>query len=241
MKKNKLFLVCTILGLSAAAAGCQFSWSVQSGQTERSGRTEQSGQAAHSGQTDSMSLYDRGLKLISLIDETMENEEVLQLYSTNPDFNAIVTQAGEGDFSSPSAVYSLTFTDTGIAEFLSANSTTLPDNISDELRDNILSRLYLTITNQINAYAGSEALTAASICTLTDGFVNTELSEPVIYIYTFNDAVPMAVTFVPKEDGAVFSNACPIFNDSFQADSQEELEAFFNDLSMDVNIQRVRP
>ena len=116
MKKNKLFLVYTILGLSAAAAGCLFSWSVQSGRT------------------DSMSLYDRGLKLISLIDETMENEEVLQLYSTNPDFNAIATQAGEGDFSSPSAVYSLTFTDTGIAEFLSANSTTLPDNISDELR-----------------------------------------------------------------------------------------------------------
>ena len=92
------------------------------------------------------------------------------------------------------------------------------NGLSDALRENLLTRLFSALPTRINAQGGSTALAATSICTTGKTFVSTELTENMIYVYTYENAMSVAVTFIKGEDSAVSATATLLIRDGL-ADS----------------------
>ena len=164
--------------------------------------------------------YEQGLELVSLLKEMAANEEYVAALSAGTDIQSILLQAGQGDFSQPKAVYRITVS---IDAFLNLAEMDL-SGMSASLQENLRSRANAAIFSQINAMAGVEALAAASACTAQKVFVSRELEEDEIYSYTYENAVPAAVSFSPGDDGAVSATGMFILYDAGWEDPEAAIE-----------------
>ena len=81
---------------------------------------------------------------------------------------------------------------------------------------------------------GAEQLAAASICTAGKVFASDELEENAIYLYTYENAVPAAVSFSRGEDGTVSATGVLVLYDGFPAGDTPEVEQFLAELGVEV-------
>lgn len=56
----------------------------------------------------------------------------------------------------------------------------------------------------------------------------------MIYLYTYDNAKPVAITFTVGEDGSVSASGTFVMYDKFNCGSVEEIKAFFSDLNVEV-------
>lgn len=161
------------------------------------------------------SLYEHGLEVISSMVEMANSQQYLSLYSDSANVLDLISAAGAGDFSKPAALYKITSSDSSgtILDFIQT------DELSETLKKHIKSRMLSVIATQINAMGGSEALSASSLCISEKLFVSNELEENEIYLYTYKDAVPVAVTFTKGENGAVSASGIFILYKDFTLDT----------------------
>ena len=108
------------------------------------------------------------------------------------------------------------------------------NGISNELKENLLSRSFGSLITQRNGYAGVNNLAASSVLTLGKSFVDGSLAEDVIYIYTFENAFPVAVTFTVGENGAVSAGGNFIMYEDFTCGSAAEVQEFFSEFGAEV-------
>lgn len=155
--------------------------------------------AACGGPAEVKSPYEQGLELVSLLEEMANNEEYITSLAADTNIYSILRQAGQGDFLQPKAVYRITVSAAAVLNLAEMDLS----GMSASLQENLQSRANTAIFNQINALGGMETLAAAAVCTAQKVFVSRELEEEEIYLYTYEDAVPVAVSFVPGEDDAV--------------------------------------
>lgn len=172
------------------------------------------------------SLYEQGLDVISLMAEAAGTEEYVGAYTGNPEIMGIIENIGSGDYTRPKAVYALSVNETVLLGMLGLENA---DSISDELKDNLLSRTFGSLITQINGYAGVNNLAASSVLTLGKSFVDNTLTEDVIYIYTYENALPVAVTFSVGENGAVSAGGNFIMYEKFMCETVAEVQAFFGE------------
>ena len=97
------------------------------------------------------------------------------------------------------------------------------------MKENLLSRSFGSLITQINGYAGVNKLAASSVLTLGKSFVDNSLTEDVIYIYTFENASPVAVSFTVGENGAVSVGGNFIMYEEFTCGSVAEVQEFFSE------------
>lgn len=176
------------------------------------------------------SLYIHGEELIEVLQEMAQSEEYLSVYTGSTKIGEIVTEIGSGDFSEIKAVYAVNFDAKYISEFASFGQ----DKMSDALKKTVENKAVAAIISQVNAMAGVESLAATSVCTTGKTFVSTEITDTVIYIYTFNDAVPVAVTFTTGEDNTVSATATFVVYDEFSCNSSQEIADFFGGVGITV-------
>lgn len=205
-----------LLGLALAVSLTACGSRPQGGQPSQSNPPSQS-------QADGKSLYDHGLEVVNLMAEMARSETYLSLLSPSPEAAALLTDAGQGSFSTPKAVYRITVPISASTAFIAADAGVDLDGLSPTLRTTVENRLLPALLTQINAQAGSTVLMASSICTAQTFFVSDELTENVIYLYTFDGAVPAGVTFIAGEDGAVSASGMLLLNSRFDF-SQDFLE-----------------
>lgn len=179
------------------------------------------------------SLYQQGIELIGLMEEMASNEPYIALYSAAPDLQEILSEAAQGDRSQPKAVYEISVPKGIIAAMAEVSGI---EGLSDQLKAHAAARTHGALPSQINAAAGAQVLAAASICTMGKTFVNKDLADNTIYLYTYEDAIPAMVTFTPGEDHTVSASACFLFNQDFVADYVETVEAFFQELGAQVTL-----
>ena len=101
------------------------------------------------------------------------------------------------------------------------------DTMSERLRSYMEERIQAAIATEINAAGGAMLLAASSICTASKTFVCQELTENAVYLYTYADGMPAAVSFIRGEDGSVSATASFLLDESFPADDQEAMETYF--------------
>ena len=185
--------------------------------------------------TNKKSLYEHGIEVIQLMSEMAQSTEHTITYTGNESIRDIINDIGKKDYQKVKNVYSITF-DKDTLE----NMTELAgvEGISDELKDYTMQRMLTACVSQINSYSGVEKLAAASVCIASKTFVSDELEKDSIFIYTFEDAYSVAVTFVMGENNTVAANGMFIMNEEFACDSSKDIQDFFNENGFTVNVTK---
>lgn len=185
--------------------------------------------------TETKSLYAQGLEIVQLMSEMTQIEEYVELYSGSNEIKTIIQNIGIGDFSSPKAVYAISIAEDDLAAMVGSNQ----DNVSEELKNYIMQKSLASLMMQINGMSSVENLAASSVCTVGKTFVNENVTENVIYLYVYENAIPVAVTFTIGENQAVSASGIFIMYDGFTCGSADEIKSFFNDIT--VNVSEVLP
>ena len=182
--------------------------------------------------TDEKSLYEHGLDVIAVMTEMTQSESYVETYTGNGEIKEIVQIIGEGDYTIPKAVYAITASTEQIAAYAGLDSLS---NASDELQKTMENKFIAALISQVNGMSGAMNLAAASVCTAGKTFVSDRISENVIYLYIFDDAHPISITFTCGEDSTVSASGMFVIYDEFTCDNAEEIEEFFGEVGVTVS------
>lgn len=170
------------------------------------------------------SLYAQGLEVVRLMSEMTRMEEYVGLHTGNEEIKAVVRNISAGDYSEPKEVYAISVTDDSLEAM--ANLGDL-EGASEELKTVLAQRVFASLMPQINGMSGVDNLAAASICTVGKTFVNENIAKDVICLYTYENAVPVAVTFTVGEEQTVSASGMFVMYDGFPCGSADEIKDFF--------------
>lgn len=179
------------------------------------------------------SLEIRGMQIISMLEEIAESEDYLSIYSSDSDIMSIINSFAEGDHSDPATIYRLTLSEETVKSLCGTDILT---SLSPELQAFLESRVQASIINIANARGGSTALAATSICTAGKTFVSDEISSDTIYLYTFENAVPVAVSFTVGEGNTVSATGTFLIAEELNTDSPETIREFFSEIDLAVEV-----
>lgn len=177
------------------------------------------------------SLYAQGLEIVQLMSEMTRTEEYVDIHTGDSEIKTIISDISTGDYSSPKAVYAISISDENLAAMAELDSL---ENASEELKTFLMNRVLGSLMTQINGMSGVEKLAASSVCTVGKTFVNENATDNVIYLYTYENALPVAVTFTVGEDQAVSASGVFVLYDEFTCGSADEIKAFFIDSIVEV-------
>ncbi|MDE5557420.1 MAG: hypothetical protein K2J32_06970 [Ruminococcus sp.] len=181
------------------------------------------------------SLYAQGLEVVQLMNEMIQSDEYINAIATDS-LKPTIQELADGNYSKPKAVYSIYASDKEIAKLVEFKEF---DNISDNLKSFVSSKFCNSLINLINSRGGAEDVAVAGICSAGKTFVNENVGENIIYLYTYDDAVPIAVTFITGDDNSVSANGVFVMYDEFTCNSADEIKEFFNYITVEVT--EIRP
>lgn len=182
--------------------------------------------------TDSKSLYSHGLDVVNLLSEMTRAESLIEIYTANSEIKDIILRLGEKTYDQPDAVYAITVPEETLTNMAELSNL---EGASEELKSYLLQRVMASLISQINAMSGVENLAASSVCTVGKTFLSENTSEDVIYLYTYEGAAPIAVTFTQGEDNSVSATGTFILYDGFTYGSAEEIKSIFSDITVEVS------
>ena len=179
------------------------------------------------------SLEVRGMQIISMLEEIAESEDYLSIYSFDKELLNIIDTFAAGDHSDPKTIYRLTLSEESVKSLCGTDILT---SLSPELQSFLESRVQASVINIANARGGSTALAATSICTAGKTFVSDEITADTIYLYTFENAVPVAVSFTVGEGHTVSASGTFLIAEELNTDSPESVREFFNEIDLTVEL-----
>lgn len=178
-------------------------------------------------------IYDQGLEIVTLLEELVHSDEYIYAFSSSEDILNIIKEIRNGDYSNPQTVYRITL---DLDNVLKANEMLNMEQSSEALISNMKSRVLNSIITGINSRSGVTVLAATSVCTIGKTFVCPEIHEEMIYLYTYSDASPVAVTFTLGEDHTVNANGNFLLYDDLSAGSVQELLEYFGAYSVEISV-----
>ena len=184
------------------------------------------------------SLYAQGLEVIQLMIEMTQSEEYVELFGGSSEIKTIIQNISTGDYTTPKAVYAISISDenlTAIAELKNL------DKLSKELKSFLMQKILSSLMTRFNSMGGVDNIAAASICAAGKTFACENANEDVIYLYTYDNAVPAAVTFSVGEDHTISASGFFVLYDKFTDGSADEIKSFFSDNNIIVEVTEVLP
>lgn len=183
------------------------------------------------------SAYEKGLEVVALLDEMAGNEDYIQIYTAGEEISAILNEVGEGDHTSPKAVYEISLMGEKIGDMIALLGGDVSlDGMSEDLTRAVEQKLLSAVISQLNATGGAVNLAAMSVCTAGKTFVSESIKDDMIYLYVYEDAVPAAVTFVRGEDGAVSASGTFLLCEQLNTESEQTVSEFFAELGATVSV-----
>ena len=181
-------------------------------------------------------LYTQGLEVIEIMSQITRSEEYIELLTGNSGIKTIVQDLSATDYSSPSAVYSISIPEDSLAAMAALEDI---DGISPDLEHFLSQKFLSALMSQINGMSGMEKLAASSVCSATKTFVDKSATKDVVYLYTYENANPIAVSFILGDDNSVSASGSFIMYDGFHCSSEQEIKDFFFDV--DLEVSRIYP
>lgn len=181
------------------------------------------------------SLYEQGLEVAEQMREMAGSDEYLGIYSDNAEIRAILKQAA-GAEEQPQAVYRVRMEADEVFRLMGVSLEDFPASLRQTLRNKTAS----AAVTQLNGMGGSATLAAASLCTAQKLFVFTgEMEQNEIYLYIYESATPVAVTFTKGEGGAVLASGMFVLYDGFSLDSLEDVKETLSGFG--VTVEKIAP
>ena len=172
-----------------------------------------------------VSLYERGLEVVDLLDEMADSQSYVQMFTGNTQISEVIQSNTNGDYSKPQAVYEVVLQKDNYQGLLGNEDTQRA--MSDELERIMEKKVNASLITQMNAYGGSENLAASTICTTDIFFVNSEIKEDVIYIYVYENTAPVAITFLQEGNDIVSANGTFLFGEELVNLTEETILQLF--------------
>ncbi len=182
----------------------------------------------------SESRYDVGMELIAKLSEISKDEsyEHIILSATDEAVLKIIDNIRNMDYSQPEHIYRVKNLDEVFSAvmFMGQSGGEIYSDISDTVKSVLETKFADGLRNIITAHRTSVAAMAVSGTYVVDTtFVDTSINACEAYIYTFKDAYPVMVSYVPGKDGAVAATAGYIIVDDYIG---IDAEALSNDTSL---------
>lgn len=183
--------------------------------------------------TKDKSIYEHGMDIVSMLAELTNSNEYVQAFSGSEEILNVIKDIGAGDYTAPQTVYRITL---DMDNVLKTNEMLDLDHASEALITNLKNRVLASIITGINSRGGVTNLAATSVCTTGKTFVSNEIHEEMIYLYTYSDAVPVAVSFTLGEDNTVSASGSFLLYDEIPAGSVQELLEYFGAYSVEIEV-----
>ena len=178
------------------------------------------------------SLYNQGLEVVSLMNEMVNNEAYVKNFTANDEILSIVKRISKGNYDVPREVYEINLGDNVSGLLFGENESSI--TMSDQLKRVMEKKAVSAVVTQINAYGGATNLAASTVCTAGLSFVNDQIAEDLIYIYLYEEAKPVAVTFLSEGNGIVSANGCFLMVDEAESFGENELISLFEEMGGNV-------
>ena len=180
-------------------------------------------------------LADDGMKVISLMNEMISNDEYgLMVLNNYSKYVEIINDIRRGNYSTPTAVYELKM-DTRMV--IGAGR----DGFSEALDRYVDSMANASVVSYINSAESIDGVAVSSLFSATVAFVNENVKENTMYFYVFDSDYPILVNFICGEDGAVRASGNFIMNAELNPGSADGIEEFFKKAGFsDCEVTKVR-
>lgn len=185
------------------------------------------------GKTETISLADQGLEIIDLMWQMTRSQEYARIVAGSSELQNRIQQIGAGDYRVPQAIYTISINEDSLLQVLGLSDL---DQVSGELQTFLKGRMPAALMAQINGMGGVENLAAANSCIAETTFVDENADENVIYLYTFQQGEPAAVSFTLGKDHTVSANGTFILFDGFTCGSAEEISSFFEGMNLETQV-----
>ena len=176
-------------------------------------------------------LYQHGLSMISVMDEMAANKTWISAFSKTDVFQNIISDMSKIEHEKVKSVYKIT---EDINYYLIEPIEV--KKLSEELRIYLLNILQNSVITDINAFGGADNLFASSICSYEKTFISRETKESVIFLYTFEKAVPVIISFVVGDNNTVSATASFILTKDFDIDNIQDVQKYFYDYSPQIEV-----
>ena len=256
-KKITAALLCLVLAAAMCLSACSGSSDKSSASAESAGPSAtdastnasngaSSGASSVASSSDSVpassgkSLAEHGMDLIALIQDMVSDNVYTTIYmGSSQAVMDEIAKLGECDYSAPQAVYKVTVPN--LAAFLDATIAANggANTLSEPLKEYMRSRMILTVASMVNNMYGSAAIAAATICTVAGTFVSDELTENMLYVYVFENAHPILITFFQGEDSTVSATAMPLFAELPGSATADDVKALFSNKGFEIVVEKV--
>lgn len=178
-------------------------------------------------------LYQQGLSMISIMDEMASNKAWISAFSKIDVFQNITSDMSKIEHKNIKSVYKINITEDINYYLIEPNEV---KKLSEELRIYLLNILQNSVITDINAFGGADNLFASSICSYEKTFVSRETKESVIFLYTFEKAVPVIISFVVGDNNTVSATASFILTKDFNIDNVQDVQKYFYDYSPQIEV-----
>lgn len=186
------------------------------------------GMLACGAENEQLSLYEQGLKVVSLMEEMAGKQSYVKMFTGNTQISEVIQSNTNGDYSKPSMVYEVVLQKDNFQGLL--ENEDIQTTMSDELKRIIGKKVNASVVTQLNAYGGSENLAASTICTAGISFVSSEEKEDVIYIYVYENTAPVAVIFLQEGNDIVSANGTFLFGEEYANLTEDNILQLFEGL-----------
>lgn len=181
-----------------------------------------------------ISLVDRGMEVVALMNEIASSESVRNTLSSESEVQYFLSEIQAGDYAEYRTVYEIGLPQDMNELILTAgypesdlDNPTLYEIYEDTVPTYIWNRVNLQ-SNGI--FLPSSVLVASSVCTAKRLFTDSDLKMDTIFLYVFENGMPIAVTFTAGKDGAVLAQGQWILNSAFPTDTPENIRTYLEDL-----------
>ena len=146
-------------------------------------------------------LYNKGMDLVKMIG-SQDHTTPVSVSQIQTDFDTLMQAVGSAD-----------------------QVLQLPENVLNHLKKGIITSLPTMLDTQQN---NMTIIAASSLCKAGKTFVAEGLTESTMYLYVFDAAVPVFVTFVPGDDNSVSASASFVILDETASPADaEDVKALF--------------
>ncbi|MBR6296992.1 MAG: hypothetical protein IKR40_11010 [Treponema sp.] len=188
-------------------------------------------------------LIDQGLKLTSLIKEKAGSKEYIAMFfGPQSQLTEFLPDLTSADYTTPSAVHCLSGDFTQISTLLMSEVQEADfSSISEIMGKDISQRILSVIPNMWNSMSsGPSGIAMANVLSSSSVFVCKELKEDCMYIFSFGEAYPVAVSFLCGEDGAVLAKASLVLDEDFISSLEEMLSEISPETGIKMKMEKIR-
>lgn len=178
------------------------------------------------------SLYEHGLDIIAMMEEMVHSDFYLDTMSSGKEMEEIAAQLASGDYATPKSVYELHVPDFAVLLALLDEEMAGFETLSPVLQKQLNNKSAGAFINQLNARDGALSLATSSVFTANKLFVNHEITENTIYMYTFEKGNAIVIIYTLGENNAVSATGAFLMDQDISTASAKELQNALKDASM---------